>query len=442
MPQKILILICIGLIIASLGSCDNSGMEIGDNWVHPSTRVVIIDTCTVNVSSVLLDSIPTSGGNYIFAGRYRSDNWGETKTSTYITFKKTTDYTYNPDVKVRAVLDSMMLILQPDSMLLGDTTKLMRLNVHRIREEVELNDEGYLYGHSSFAYDAEPFHVESYYPKPRRGRELEIRLPDEMGKEFLEKLVNHDEDMETDEDFRKYFRGIVLRGDDSSEALLAFKADKDSLCRMVIYYHTIGEDRLEHEATFFPERHLLFTQVESDRTGTPLEGITFIDNEISSFNSNNLAFMEGLTGIYTKIEFPHLNRIRELGDHGAIVSATLRIYPLAGSFERLNYSELPQKLQLYTSNEKNVTTGSITDSNDQMQTGSLHYDEQLPDETYYTYDVTEFIKDQVGKIGVNKLHLQMIGENYGYTLRNMVVGNQTVGDKNIHLYIKYALYDE
>ena len=417
-------------------------MEIGDNWVRPSTRVVVIDTCTVNVSSVLLDSIPTSGGKNIFAGRYRSDYWGETKASTYITFRKTTDYTYNPDLKIRAVFDSLLLILQPDSMLLGDTTKLMNLNVHRIREEVELNDEGLLYGHSSFAYDAEPFYTESYYPKPRRGRELEIRLPDELGKEFLEKLVKQDDDMDTDEDFRKYFRGIVLTGDDSSEALLTFKANADSMCRMVIYYHTIGEERLEHEATFFPDRSLLFTQLESDRTGTPLEGITFKDNEISSFKTDNLAFMEGMTGIYTKIEFPYLNRIRELANHGTVVSATLRIYPLAGSFEKLNYSELPQKMQMYISNEKNVTTGSITDSNDKLQSGSLHYDEQLPDETYYTYDLTDFMKDQVGKIGVNKLHLQMIGENYGYTLRNMVIGNQTVGDKNIHLYIKYALYDE
>lgn len=421
-------------------------MEIGDNWVHPSTRVVVIDTCTVNVSSVLLDSIPTSGGDYIFAGRYRSDNWGETRASTYITFKKTTDYSYNPDLKIRAVLDSMMLILRPDSMLLGDTTKLMKLNIHRIREEVELNDEGYLYGHSSFTYDAEPFHVESYYPKPRRGRELEIRLPDEMGNEFLQKLVNNDDDMETDYDFRKYFRGIVLTGDDSSEALLAFKANTDSMCRMVIYYHTIEQDRYEREATFFPDRSLLFTQVESDRTGTPLDGITYVDNEISSFNSNNLAFVEGLTGIYTKIEFPYLNRIQELGNHGTVVSATLRVYPLHGSHERQNYSEVPQKLQMYVSNEKHVTTGSITDSNDQMQTGSLQFEEQLPDETYYTYDVTDFIKGQVGKIGVNKLHLQMIGENYGYTLRNLVIGNQSIGgkniDKNIQLYIKYAIYDE
>lgn len=433
-------------LAAGWTACDNPGMEIGENWVDVNTRVILIDTCTVELSNVLLDSIPTSGGTVILAGTYRSPHWGTTRSSSYLTFSKTGDYTHSeqPGYKQSVRFDSLTLWMRPDStMYSGDTTKRLTLSLHRLTERVELDETKRLYGHSSFSYAPQSLVDTSFFPRPGRRRDLEIRLPDALGMEFLKKLLDQDDAMDDSEKFQRYFSGMVLTSDTpDNEAILAYRGT-DSTCMMKLYYHTMREDKTEYQLNFKLQPSLLFNQIESDRTGTPLEGISFKNNEIKSRDTDNKAFIEGLTGIYTKIEFPHLNNICLMGDHGTVTSAILYIYPLANTFGRQNYTPIPRDLQMYISNEENVVTGAITDRNDAIQTGSLTYNPGSREGTYYTYDITDFIKQQLGKSGINKLHLQMIGAKYGYTLNNLIVANQNDEEhKNIELHITYAIYNE
>ncbi|MCD8185425.1 MAG: DUF4270 domain-containing protein [Rikenellaceae bacterium] len=444
--RLILVLAVLVSLFAGLAGCNNEAMRIGDNWVDVHTRVIYIDTCTVLTSNIMLDSIPTSGGSTIFAGTFRSPDWGRTTVSSYLSFKRTEDYTYEENYQFTSSIrfDSLTLELRPDSTIFsGDTTKLLTLNVHRLTERVELDDDGYLYGHSSFSYDPQPISQKTFYPRPGLRKNIEMRLPDELGLEFLEKLTRDKEEMENDDAFRRYFNGLVLRSGhpETDAAILAFQG-QDTTCVMKLYFHTSMEEVTDYVWTFqsIPSCH--FTQVESDRTGSPLEGISFRNNEIRSKETDNKTFIEGLTGVYTKIEFPYLNNIRNLGENGTVVAATLVVYPLLGTFDKQNYSPLPETLLMYVSNIENVVTGAITDRNLQLQSGSLNYDEMTTANTYYTYDITDFIAGQMGAVGLNKQHLQMIGQGYGYTLNNLIIGNQNVEENNIELHITYTLYDE
>lgn len=74
---------------AVTAGCSEDSMNLGNKWVDPGTDVIIIDTCTVEISSVKMDSVATSGGNVVFAGIRKSDYWGTTGLSTYMTFKHT-----------------------------------------------------------------------------------------------------------------------------------------------------------------------------------------------------------------------------------------------------------------------------------------------------------------------------------------------------------------
>ena len=124
----------------------------------------------------------------------------------------------------------------------------------------------------------------------------------------------------------------------------------------------------------------------------------------------------------------------------------LIVYPLPGSYAKANYSPLPDELNLYVSDENNISTGgAITDSNGQtLQTGSLTYDEMMfPESTFYTYDITDFINDQFGKIGVNRNFLQMIDPDYGYTLEELVTDDRYSGSGyEVKMIIRLAIYDE
>jgi len=427
--------------------CTDGQTEIGGEWVKVHTRVLMIDTCTVDISSVRLDSIPTSGGGRVFAGARQSSFWGTTTASTYMTFHVTSNFTgihseveYKEDIR----FDSLTLYMLPDSMFCGDTLQMTTFRLYRLAEQVELNDDGKLYAHSSFAHESAPLVEYSYRPRPLRGKEVEIRLPDRLGEEFLNLLVDKDDTMTDDENFRKYFKGILLDADPESGAIMGFKAS-DTTCLLKLYYRIIGyTEAEEHVADFKIDTSLMFTHLEIDRTGTPLDGIGSRNEEIHSRYSDHIAFAQGLTGIYTKIGFPHLNNLRGLGNYCTAVSAELVVYPLAGSYNKQNYSSLPPTLNLFESDENNISTGGaiVDDSGENLQSGSLTYDEQFPERTFYTYDITDFVNDQLGKIGVNKRFLQMIDPNFGYTLDELVVGDQTRHEKNIELRLKYAIYNE
>ena len=430
------------LLLAGLCSCDARTLEIGENWLEKHTRVVIIDTCTVELSTVLLDSIPTSGADRIMTGIYRSGIFGETTLIPYLTFNRTTDFSVNEGERLRFHFDSLTLVLPYSNMYCGDTTRQMTLALHRLNERVELNDKGALYGHSRFSYDSQPLLTQSFYPKPASGRNLEIRLPDELGAEFLAKLINSDKEMESNEDFQKYFNGLVLVPDPSCEAQVSFMGRLDSLGWMRLHYHTLSHERVDKEIDFLLSKNIFFHQIDIDRTETAFDGLSWKNNDISSRRTDNTAMIHGLAGTYTKIEFPHLNEILKLGDHGHVVSANLTIHPLKGSYGKHNHSPLADTVEMYISNEVNITTGAITNQNQEIQSGSLSYSDHFQEETYYSYDVTEFISGQLGKSGVYKSSLQMIGAKYGYTLKNTAIGNQENGDYNVRLRIIYSIYNE
>lgn len=135
----------------------------------------------------------------------------------------------------------------------------------------------------------------------------------------------------------------------------------------------------------------------------------------------------------------------QTGDHCKAASAELIIYPREGTYCRQNYSPLPEILNLYVSDENNISTGgAITDSDGtSLQTGSLTYhDMMFPESTYYTYDITDFINSQFGKIGINKQFLQLLDPSYGYTLDELVIGDMDLDGYNIKLEIQLAVYNE
>ena len=249
-----------------------------------------------------------------------------------------------------------------------------------------------------------------------------------------------------DESFRSWFKGLLLEAEDPTTSILGFEAS-DSLCMLKLYYSTQDYSEPEsHVMNFKIDTTYMFTHVDADFSGTPLETVSEAAPDItSSTECGNLAFESAMQGIYTKIEFPYLNDLRSIADHCSAASAELRIYPKAGTYCKQNYSSLPETMNLYVSDENNISTGSaITDSSgESLQTGSLTYDEMMfPESTYYTYDITDFINGQLGKIGINKNFLQMIDPEYGYTINELVIGDQNNGKYNIKLTIELATYDE
>lgn len=147
-----------------------------------------MDTCTVLLSTVLSDSIATSGDTVCQIG-YRDDNlWGKITASFYAEYEVPS---YSFDENIQYEFDSITIRLYSSGNYLGDTLKTQRIHLHELTKNIELDDRGYLYNTTTAYYNETPLASFDFRPTPGSpSEELEIRLPDAWGEEWFNLMLN------------------------------------------------------------------------------------------------------------------------------------------------------------------------------------------------------------------------------------------------------------
>lgn len=435
--KKHRLVLLLGLLPIFLFSCYDENNTYGNQLVDSAFRNISIDTSTVRATAVLIDSLETSGKNVILAGRYTHPLWGTVAAISYIPYLRPT---YNTEIEAKVSLDSLVLSLTCNGRFVGDTTVLLQLNIHRLTEKITLSQTDYLYNHSAFAYETQPLAAYTFKPKPNIDQRMEIRLPDSLGQDLLDRFHTRDEAVSTDR-FAEYFKGIVLAPDPAaSEALITFQV-ADTLSSIILYYHVTDELAEQRELVFQTDATLQFNHIEHDRTGTPLENYSGKQIEIPSAALDNRSLLFGGLGWYTRLEFPYLNDLMQQGRQIEIESALLKIYPCPGTYS--DYNALPDSLFLYIADENNVVTEAVTDYlGSEVQGGTLIRDDTFSENTYYYFDVTTFMQEELGTFGVYKHHLQLVfNENdYTHTFKNLTFGDQN-SKSPITLQLIYKIYE-
>jgi hypothetical protein len=130
--------------IASCGTDTDTGeFVVGSDYLSINNKVVLIDTMTVEMSTINFDSLVTSSQSRILVGNYDDPIFGKIKSSSY--FQLSTD-TYSlctaggsDTDATNYVLDSISMILRYDNYYYGDTTKAQTFNIHRLTQKVKPN---------------------------------------------------------------------------------------------------------------------------------------------------------------------------------------------------------------------------------------------------------------------------------------------------------------
>lgn len=423
---------CLGLL-----SCYDENNSYGSGLVDSVFRNVSVDTCTVVVTSVLMDSVETSGKKTALVGQYGHSLWGSVASHCFTAYNRPT-YGTDPDEAV--VMDSLILSLDLNGYFVGDTSLIQTISIHRLTQKIVLNDNGYLYNNSSVSYDPEPLATYSFKPKPQSGEKLEIRLSDELGKDLLTRFHEQDEAVSADR-FEEYFKGLaiipVLPG---CESLLGF-AVGDSATALVLRYHLSDEVSTEEELWFFPNTDTQFNHIDHDRSGTDMEGYPSKNVEIPSADLGNRGLLFGGLGWFTRLEFPYSNDLMQQGTQVEIESALLKIYPEPGTYS--DFNSLPDSLYLYIADENNVVTDAVTDYlGSEVQRGTLSKDDTYDEKTYYYFDITEFMQEEMGAFGMYKHNLQLVfnSDDYTGTLKNLTFCDQN-GRTPITLQLIYKIYE-
>lgn len=117
-------------VLAIFCACQDENSQLGKSLVESSFYNVYADTCSVDISTILLDSIETRGDSICQLGHYRSSAWGEV-SATYYAEYSTSDFTPNTDYTY--TLDSLVLRMIPSGHFWGDTLTQQRISIYRLK---------------------------------------------------------------------------------------------------------------------------------------------------------------------------------------------------------------------------------------------------------------------------------------------------------------------
>ncbi|MDR2287131.1 MAG: DUF4270 domain-containing protein [Prevotellaceae bacterium] len=469
--KKNLTIILLLLVCAFIFACSSeSYFQIGTSWVDNNLKMVYIDSCKAKLSTVRIDSTPTYNQGTILVGKYNDVNTikpdekltGLIKAHSYLEISAPS---LSTDLENDAVFDSLVMEMRFSGFYMGDTLNHnMRLFVHQLQERIKLDavvgTEVY-YNTTSFQYDPVPLAEASFPIRPGNtawGMSIDggipidpvrVRLPDALGQEMFDKILNKEDEFDKSDNFLDYFKGLALVAGDEVETIVAFNAD--TTFKINLYYHVEEIFKTDKVITFSINTANQFNNITSDRTGTNLLAEAFKDNEneIDSYMTGNQSFIAAGDGLYTKIEFPNLHDILLTSTYGIIERATLEVRPVYGTYQE--YTTLPSSLVIYASSLSGEAQ-SLTDSQGQTQTGNLVIDPQFWDNTFYSFDVTAFVQDQISAPESQKmaLTLKFSDNEMKNSTQRLVIGNSDhlieIGNivyyNRIKLHLYYNMYNE
>lgn len=428
------------VMFVALCACQDENSQLGKSLVNSSFYNVYADTCTVDISTILMDSIETRGDSICQLGHYKDGAWGEVSAAYYAEYATNS---FTPAQECSYSFDSLVLRMKPSGHFWGDTLTQQRISVFRLQRPIYLDDDEDLYNHTALPTESTPLFSFAYTPRPGQQKEVEVRLPDQLGRELLNDLVAEAEYFDSQEKFKEKFPGLAFVAEADGACITGF-AVNDSSMAISLHYKEISSRHTEQKLTFSVNANYAYTGISHNRANTPLAPMqSGIENLIHSTNMERRAYMQGLTGLYNQIEFPYLNELQDAGEIVSIESATLYLYPLAGSYNKLN--RLPQDIRLYITDENNVLEDYVYGTDGvTVQTGNLTVDEVLWRDTYYSFDVTEFIRNNFGTWGIKrqKLLLSMPDNEMAMTFNQIIFTNDPDQERQCRLDVRFKIYNE
>ena len=419
-----------------LASCTKiNEFTIGENFIESRTRLQIIDTFRIDLSTVWLDSVVTSGTKAGLAGHYSDDIFGSVKCDAFFDLA----FSNFDALDDGAVYDSASFIFPYSGYYYGDTTSLMSLDLYQLTEQIFPNNDGKLYNTSTFNHAASPLGSVQFYPSPHSKADSAINIPvNSFGEELFTLIRNKDERVSTQEAFNDFLKGFVLSSSsDINNAVFGFSADKDHTL-LKFYYH-IDKEVPEYNSVNLTinETNDQFNKVTTDFSNTLLKDLGPDHRILKDSETNGRVFVQGMTELMAKVQFPTVQDLL-MEPRWEILKAQLIFEPVRNSDEMF---KLPQKLYLFETDRENRTNALLRDSEGLALLPEFVYDEIFHTDTRYTFDITSFINQELADRYFDYEHGLLIGleqDRYLATLISSSLERLLIEDRNPH--VKLRIY--
>lgn len=441
--RKLLFVLFIAFTLFSCGTDTDAGeFVVGSDYLALNNKVVMIDTLTVEMSTINFDSLVTSNQSRILVGNYDDPIFGKVKSSSYFQLSSS-NYALNNEgsdtENVNYVFDSISMVLKYDNYFYGDTTKIQTFNIHRLTQKVKPNtDSGSFYNNSSLSYDEESLGTFSYKPRPVGKDSINIKMSNVFGEALFQKIKKRDiTDFDT---FTEYLKGLVIVPSSSnSSSVIGFNTSK-SLVRLYYSKYQAGVDEVPFVIDFsILDATKQFNSISLDKTGTLIQNLPISSSKLSSTVTNGQGFIQSGTGVACRIDFPNLRQLKYISDNGAIVDAQLILKPVNNS-----YSEkypLADSLKIYVGDNLNRISSSLLNSAGAQVYGILNKkSDEFNENIGYTIPLGNFLQKEMLRASDSKSSLILTLPGISKTVNRIVLGDQKHLNNKIQLKIYYISY--
>ncbi|HTF20416.1 MAG TPA: DUF4270 family protein [Chryseolinea sp.] len=439
------------LFLGFLSGCVNDPNTLGlsNSTFSSDYGVVVVDTVTVRVSTVLLDSLPTSNTGVLLIGSYRDNKLGRIQGEGYIQVGIGSSWTPPTD----ALFDSLVLIGHYSGYSYGDTARAHTVEVRRITQPFQvyslpqfwINENQYSslytanskFNRSAMRYDAQPIGTRTLSIRAHSSDSLTVRLSDDLGREWLRKTKEQSPDIVEDSRFLEYFKGICLRTDGNDESFVGINTTD---LKIRLYYKTYVGEQLTQQHHDYPSSTGLFSYsgITADRSNTVLSTLSSANDEIVSSKTENMAFVQSGVGLVTKVTFPYLTKLLRLTNVLLVNQAQLIIEPVKDSYS--DTYPLPASLTLYHTDKTNLPLQRVyaNYNTSNYQSATISFDEEFDTSTGYQFTVTELAQSLLGTEGTTDrgLLIMMPPEQLNTTVNRAYFG--AGGDYRLRLKIWYT----
>ncbi len=296
-------------------SCENPG-DIGfDLDGNLNGTSVYTDTLSLDVSTVLADSTVNGKSNYLLFGNVEDPVFGSIKATAFFqpTLPASTNMTgvvYYDTLKVKPnpIADSLRLRLINFGLIYGDTISKNFFSIHRLKSSMDFNKRY----NAEDKIEYEPNSLATFGVTVRSFKNDSVPLPVyvNLPKEITQEILNAANGINGDNNkLVTTIRGFAIVPQSSNKSvytILTGPLNKNT-CTLVADWHYEGDTtKYFYNFDLNGPRHSSF---EFDRKGTSLATLSKNNNEIGANTTNNFSYIQGGSGISTKINFKNINRL-------------------------------------------------------------------------------------------------------------------------------------
>jgi len=441
--HKFILMLLFAMTVISCGTDSDAGeFVVGSDYLALKNQVVLIDTVTVEMSTINFDSLITSNQSRILIGNYEDPLYGKVKSNSYFQLASDSYSLINSGSDTETtnyVFDSISMILKYDNYYYGDTTKVQTFDIHRLTQKVKPNtDDNNFYNNSTLTYSDESLGTISYKPRPLEKDSINIKMSDVFGAALFQKLKKREI---TDFDsFNEYLKGLVLVPSTSNSAsVIGFHV---STSKVRLYYSKYQADT--EETPYIIDFTILdatkqFNSISLDKTGTLIQNLPVSSSKLSSSLTEHQGYIQSGTGVACKIDFPNIKQLKYISDNGAIVDAQLILKPVNNT-----YSEkypLADSLKIYVGDNLNRISGSLVNSASTSVFGILNKkSDEFNENVGYVIPIGNFLQKEMLKQSDSRSSLILTLPGISKTVNRIVLGDQKHLNNKIQLKIYYISY--